>query len=100
MPAEVINISGGRQHNLRKLHLKRFTSARMERRSKSISAINGPAAAGKVAKPFEGLVPQMQRLYELTKSEFTRNRIRSFMTYEPCKVCNGARLKPEILDPP
>jgi excinuclease ABC subunit A len=58
---------------------------------------NGPAGAGKVAKPFEGLVPQMQRLYEQTQSEFTRNRIRSFMTYEPCKVCNGARLKPEIL---
>jgi len=51
----------------------------------------------KVAKPFEGLVPQMQRLYEETQSEFTRNRIRSFMTREPCKVCNGARLKPEIL---
>jgi excinuclease ABC subunit A len=55
---------------------------------------NGEA---KVAKPFEGLVPQMQRLYEQTESEFTRNRIRSFMTHEPCKVCNGARLKPEIL---
>src|SRR6266436_4811947 len=51
----------------------------------------------KVAKPFEGLVPQMQRLYEETQSEFTRNRIRSFMTRELCKVCNGARLKPEIL---
>src|SRR5881275_3359842 len=58
---------------------------------------NGPADVGKVAKLFEGLVPQMQRLYEQTESEFTRNRIRSFMTYEPCKVCNGARLKPEIL---
>ena len=51
----------------------------------------------KVAKPFEGLVPQMQRLYEETQSEFTRNRIRAFMTREPCKVCSGARLKPEIL---
>jgi excinuclease ABC subunit A len=55
---------------------------------------NGEA---KVAKPFEGLVPQMQRLYEQTQSEFTRNRIRSFMTHEPCKVCHGARLKSEIL---
>jgi excinuclease ABC subunit A len=55
---------------------------------------NGEA---KLAKPFEGLVPQMQRLYEQTQSEFTRNRIRSFMTHEPCKICNGARLKPEIL---
>jgi excinuclease ABC subunit A len=51
----------------------------------------------KIAKPFEGLVPQMQRLYEETESEFTRNRIRSFMTREPCKVCGGARLRPEIL---
>ncbi|MDQ6912058.1 MAG: excinuclease ABC subunit UvrA [Verrucomicrobiota bacterium] len=51
----------------------------------------------KNAKPFEGLVPQMQRLYEETESEFTRNRIRAFMTRVPCHVCKGARLKPEIL---
>jgi len=53
--------------------------------------------SSKTARPFEGLVPQMQRLYEETESEFTRNRIRAFMTREPCKVCGGARLKPEIL---
>src|SRR5438874_2316667 len=51
----------------------------------------------KIARPFEGLVPQMQRLYDETESEFTRNRIRSFMTRESCKVCRGARLRPEIL---
>ena len=51
----------------------------------------------KITKPFEGLVPQMQRLYEQTESEFTRNRIRAFMTRETCRVCGGARLKPEIL---
>ena len=51
----------------------------------------------KITKPFEGLVPQMQRLYEQTESEFTRNRIRAFMARETCKVCGGARLKPEIL---
>src|SRR4029453_10392734 len=43
------------------------------------------------------LVPQMQGLYEQTESEFTRNRIRAFMTRETCKICDGARLKPEIL---
>ncbi|MDQ2659025.1 MAG: excinuclease ABC subunit UvrA, partial [Verrucomicrobiota bacterium] len=51
----------------------------------------------KTARPFEGLIPQMQRLYEETESEFTRKRIRSFMTRVPCQVCHGARLKPEIL---
>ena len=53
--------------------------------------------AEKAAKPFEGLIPQMQRLYEETESEFTRNRIRAFMTRTPCHTCKGARLKPEIL---
>jgi excinuclease ABC subunit A len=48
-------------------------------------------------RPFEGLVPQMQRLYLETESEFTRNRIRGFMRRIPCKTCGGARLKPEIL---
>ena len=57
----------------------------------------GSNGKSKVAKPFEGLVPQMQRLYEETQSQFTRNRIRAFMTSVPCQVCNGARLKPEIL---
>src|ERR1700736_4554047 len=51
----------------------------------------------KTARPFEGLVPQMERLYEETESEFTRNRIRAFMTRVPCQTCKGARLKPEIL---
>jgi len=51
----------------------------------------------KTARPFEGLVPQMERLYEETESEFTRNRIRAFMTRVPCQTCQGARLKPEIL---
>ncbi len=57
----------------------------------------GSNGKSKMAKPFEGLIPQMQRLYEETQSEFTRNRIRAFMTREPCRVCDGARLKPEIL---
>jgi excinuclease ABC subunit A len=53
--------------------------------------------AKKTERPFEGLVPQMQRLYEETQSQFTRNRIRAFMRKVPCETCEGARLKPEIL---
>jgi excinuclease ABC subunit A len=51
----------------------------------------------KTARPFEGLLPQMQRLYAETESEITRSRIRAFMNRAPCAVCQGARLKPEIL---
>jgi excinuclease ABC subunit A len=57
----------------------------------------GNAKSAKAARPFEGLVPQMERLYAETESEFTRNRIRAFMTRVPCQACQGARLKPEIL---
>jgi excinuclease ABC subunit A len=51
----------------------------------------------KAARPFEGLVPQMKRLYQETQSEFTRNRIRTFMRKVPCQTCGGARLQPVIL---
>ena len=57
---------------------------------------NGRTAT-KTARPFEGLLPQLQRLYAETESEFTRSRIRAFMNRAPCSVCDGARLKPEIL---
>jgi excinuclease ABC subunit A len=57
----------------------------------------GNGKTPKTARPFEGLVPQMERLYAETESEFTRNRIRAFMTRVPCQSCHGARLKPEIL---
>jgi excinuclease ABC subunit A len=57
----------------------------------------GNGRSAKTARPFEGLLPQLQRLYEETESEFTRSRIRAFMNRAPCAVCQGARLKPEIL---
>ncbi len=50
-----------------------------------------------VSKPFEGVVLQLQRLYETTDSEFTKARIRQYMSRRTCSVCNGARLRPEIL---
>jgi excinuclease ABC subunit A len=59
--------------------------------------VGGNGKAPKTSRPFEGLVPQMERLYAETESEFTRNRIRAFMTRVPCQTCHGARLKPEIL---
>jgi excinuclease ABC subunit A len=62
-----------------------------------IKMSGGNGKTPKTERPFEGLVPQMERLYHETESEFTRNRIRAFMTRVPCQTCHGARLKPEIL---
>ncbi len=51
----------------------------------------------RTAKPFEGLVAQMQRLFETSESEFTKKRLRTFQSRQICGVCHGARLRPEIL---
>jgi excinuclease ABC subunit A len=51
----------------------------------------------KVEKPFDGLVASLQNLYDTTDSEFTRQRIRQYMSRRTCSACNGARLKAEIL---
>jgi excinuclease ABC subunit A len=51
----------------------------------------------KVTRPFEGVVPNLQRLYQESESEFTRNRLKGFMSPQFCDACEGRRLKPEIL---
>jgi excinuclease ABC subunit A len=50
-----------------------------------------------VEKPFEGLVPQLERMLEKSESEFTKNRLRAFTGWKKCETCQGARLRPEIL---
>ena len=48
-------------------------------------------------KPFEGLVPQLQRRYRETQSAQIREELQQYMSHLPCTRCNGARLKPESL---
>ncbi len=50
-----------------------------------------------VQRPFEGVLPNLERLYQESESEFTRNRLKAFMSPQPCDACEGKRLKPEIL---
>ncbi len=56
--------------------------------------------AGKVSqvnRVFEGVIPNLERLYKESESEFTRNRLKGFMNPQPCDACGSRRLKPEIL---
>jgi excinuclease ABC subunit A len=53
-------------------------------------------AAHTYEKPFEGVIPNLQRRYETTDSDFTRRRLRDAMSRQCCPTCRGARLKPEI----
>jgi excinuclease ABC subunit A len=51
----------------------------------------------KVTRPFEGVIPNLERLYAESESEFTKNRLKAFMNPQPCDACGGKRLKPEVL---
>jgi excinuclease ABC subunit A len=46
---------------------------------------------------FEGLVNNLERRYQESDSEATRDRIEDYMAEQPCPSCHGARLKPESL---
>ena len=51
----------------------------------------------KYEKPFEGVLPNLARRYEETDSDFTRQRLRDYMSRQPCPTCKGSRMKPEVL---
>src|ERR671928_1318224 len=46
---------------------------------------------------FDGIVASLQRRYRETDSSQQRERIEEYMSFRPCPVCHGARLKPEVL---
>jgi excinuclease ABC subunit A len=50
-----------------------------------------------ITRPFEGILPNLERLATDSESEFIRNRLKAYMAPELCDACGGKRLKPEIL---
>ena len=46
---------------------------------------------------FEGLVPNLERRYRETESDFVKSEIEKFMVERPCPTCDGKRLRPEAL---
>ena len=46
---------------------------------------------------FEGVIPNMERRYLETESEWMREEISKYQATSPCEACHGARLKPEAL---
>jgi excinuclease ABC subunit A len=46
---------------------------------------------------FEGLVPNLERRYRETESEWVKTELEKYMVARPCPTCGGARLKPEAL---
>ncbi|MDP6495153.1 MAG: excinuclease ABC subunit UvrA, partial [Dehalococcoidia bacterium] len=46
---------------------------------------------------FEGVVPNLERRYMETESDYVRSEIERYMSSRPCPACRGKRLKPESL---
>jgi excinuclease ABC subunit A len=46
---------------------------------------------------FEGVIPNLERRYRETESDYVRGEIERYMAANPCPACQGARLKPESL---
>lgn len=46
---------------------------------------------------FEGVIPNLERRFRETNSEYMRQRIMEYMNDRPCPACKGARLRPEAL---
>jgi len=48
-------------------------------------------------RPFEGVLPNMERRYRETDSAWVREELGRYQAARTCEVCDGARLKPEAL---
>ena len=46
---------------------------------------------------FEGVIPNLERRYRTTESDYARTQIERYMSARPCRSCNGRRLRPEAL---
>ncbi|MBY5971005.1 excinuclease ABC subunit UvrA [Ferrimonas balearica] len=50
-----------------------------------------------ITRAFEGVIPNMERRYRETDSNWVREEFERYQNNRPCGVCNGYRLKPEPL---
>jgi excinuclease ABC subunit A len=50
-----------------------------------------------VSKPFEGVMPNLERRWRETDSAWVREELGRYQSETPCEACGGARLKPEAL---
>jgi excinuclease ABC subunit A len=48
-------------------------------------------------RPFEGVIPNMERRYNETESNWRKEELSRYQNERPCETCQGRRLKPEAL---
>ncbi|MEF9988686.1 MAG: hypothetical protein RR797_06380, partial [Christensenella sp.] len=58
---------------------------------------DGKVGAGFYNAAFEGIIPNLERRYVETTSDYMKGEIEGYMVQTPCPVCKGKRYKPETL---
>ncbi len=58
---------------------------------------SGEKFSGDYKTTFEGVIPNLERRYRETDSDYIRSEIERYMRITPCESCQGKRLKPEVL---
>ena len=53
--------------------------------------------SGELTTEFEGVIPNLEKRFEQTESDYVRREIEQYMRVLTCPTCQGKRLKPEIL---
>ncbi|MBA3779764.1 MAG: excinuclease ABC subunit UvrA [Chloroflexi bacterium] len=60
-------------------------------------AYRGSGGSNTFTATFEGIVPNLERRYRETESDFVKSELEKFMVERPCPACGGRRLKAEAL---
>ena len=56
-----------------------------------------PADEQKYGVWFEGVIPNLDRRWKNTTSEYVKTRLTNYLSQQPCRSCQGARLRPEAV---
>jgi excinuclease ABC subunit A len=59
-----------------------------------VSYVNRAGLKRSYMTTFEGVIPNLERRYRETDSDYMRAKIEEYMADRPCPACQGARLKP------
>lgn len=58
----------------------------------ALSYVSHTGATMTKVRPFEGVIPNMERRYRETESQSVREELAKYMAVSPCDVCHGTRL--------
>jgi excinuclease ABC subunit A len=80
-----------RQLNEAQRHVLLFGSGQEEIK---VKYVNREGHQRTYSTKFEGIIPNLQRRYRESTSDYVRNKLEDFMVNRPCSTCEGTRLQP------